>query len=79
VFTNEERFTCYKEGAAERQLAKTQQIGGGVIQGFTLVLGGPGHDNKGEGIFAWAPLLREWLKDSDYVFWLGAGGLRIGI
>jgi hypothetical protein len=35
--------------------------------------------NKGEGIFAWAPSLREWLKDPDYVFWLGAGGLRIGI
>jgi len=34
--------------------------------------------NKGEGIFAWAPSLRGWLKDLDYVFWLGAGGLRIG-
>ena len=33
--------------------------------------------NKGESIFAWAPSLREWLKDADYVFWLGAGGLRI--
>jgi len=33
--------------------------------------------NKGETIFAWAPSLREWLKDPDYVFWLGAGGLRI--
>lgn len=31
--------------------------------------------NKGEGIFAWAPELRDWLKDTDYVFWLGAGGL----
>ena len=37
--------------------------------------------SKGEkgGIFAWAPSLREWLKDPDYMFWLGAGGLRIGI
>ena len=35
--------------------------------------------NKGESIFAWAPSLREWLKDPDYVFWLGAGGLRIAI
>jgi hypothetical protein len=34
--------------------------------------------SKGEGIFAWAHSLREWLKDPDYVFWLGAGGLRIG-
>ena len=34
--------------------------------------------NKGESIFAWAPSLREWLKDPDYVFWLGAGGLGIG-
>jgi len=36
--------------------------------------------SKGEenGIFGWAPSLREWLKDPDYVFWLGAGGLRIG-
>jgi len=34
--------------------------------------------SKGEkgGIFAWAPSLRGWLKDPDYVFWLGAGGLR---
>jgi hypothetical protein len=35
--------------------------------------------SKGEGIFAWAPPFREWLKDPDYVFWLGAGGLRFGI
>jgi hypothetical protein len=35
--------------------------------------------NKGKGIFAWAPSLWEWLKDTDYVFWLGAGSLRIGI
>ena len=34
--------------------------------------------NKGEGIFAWAPSLRGWLKDPDYMFWLGAVGLRIG-
>ena len=34
--------------------------------------------SKGEEIFAWVPSLREWLKDQDYVFWLGAGGLRIG-
>jgi hypothetical protein len=32
--------------------------------------------SKGEGIFAWAPSLREWLKELDYVFWLGAGGLH---
>ena len=35
--------------------------------------------NKGEGIFAWAPSLREWLKDPDYVSWLGAGGLSLRI
>ena len=35
--------------------------------------------NKGESIFVWAPSLREWLKDPDYVFWLGAGGLTIVI
>ena len=34
--------------------------------------------SKGKIVFAWAPSLREWLKDQDYVFWLGAGGLRIG-
>jgi|LGVF01.1.fsa_nt_gb hypothetical protein len=33
--------------------------------------------NKGESVFAWAPSFKAWLKDSDYVFWLGAGGLRI--
>ncbi|MEA3487828.1 MAG: hypothetical protein U9R10_01075 [Euryarchaeota archaeon] len=32
---------------------------------------------KGESVFAWTPSLREWLKDPDYVFWLGAGGLII--
>ena len=28
---------------------------------------------KGEekGVFVWAPSLRHWLKDRDYVFWLG--------
>ena len=34
--------------------------------------------SKGEGIFAWAPSFRGWLRDPDYVFWLGAVGLRIG-
>ena len=27
--------------------------------------------SKGECVFAWAPSFREWLKDPDYVFWLG--------
>jgi len=27
--------------------------------------------NNAEGIFAWAPSFRGWLKDPDYVFWLG--------
>ena len=29
---------------------------------------------KGEenGVFVWAPRLRYWLKDPDYIFWLGA-------
>jgi len=28
---------------------------------------------KGEekGVFAWAPSLKKWLKDPDYIFWLG--------
>jgi hypothetical protein len=34
--------------------------------------------SNGERIFVWAPSLREWLNDPDYVFWLGTGGLRIG-
>ena len=32
--------------------------------------------NNAGKIFAWAPSLREWLTDPDYVFWLGAGGLE---
>jgi hypothetical protein len=35
--------------------------------------------SKGESLFAWAPSLRGWLKDPDYVFWLGTGGLKIAI
>ncbi|MGB2729054.1 MAG: hypothetical protein WBD09_11430 [Halobacteriota archaeon] len=29
--------------------------------------------DKGEekGVFAWAPSLRYWLRDPDYIFWLG--------
>ena len=28
---------------------------------------------KGEekGVFVWAPQLKDWLKDPDYIFWLG--------
>ena len=26
-----------------------------------------------EGVFAWAPRLKDWLKDPDYIFWLGMG------
>ena len=25
-----------------------------------------------EGVFIWAPELRNWLKDPNYIFWLGA-------
>ena len=24
-----------------------------------------------EGVFVWAPRLKDWLKDQDYIFWLG--------
>ena len=24
-----------------------------------------------EGVFVWAPRLKDWLRDSDYIFWLG--------
>jgi len=24
-----------------------------------------------KGVFAWAPSLKKWLKDPDYIFWLG--------
>jgi len=34
--------------------------------------------SKGECVFAWVHSFKAWLKDPDYVFWLGAGGLRIG-
>jgi len=34
--------------------------------------------SKGENVFARAPSFKAWLKDTDYVFWLGAGGLRVG-
>ena len=27
--------------------------------------------DKGNGLFVWAPRLRYWLKEPDYVFWLG--------
>jgi hypothetical protein len=26
---------------------------------------------EGTGVFAWAPRLKDWLKDPDYLFWLG--------
>ena len=59
---------------------QTTQGGEGAIQGGAVVFAGSRVEllNKGETIFGWAPSLREWLKDHDYMFWLGAGGLRIG-
>jgi len=27
--------------------------------------------DKGNGLFVWAPRLRYWLKEPDYIFWLG--------
>jgi len=26
-----------------------------------------------EGVFFWAPRLKDWLRDPDYIFWLGMG------
>jgi hypothetical protein len=28
-------------------------------------------ESEEKGVFAWAPRLRDWLKDLDYIFWLG--------
>jgi glutathionyl-hydroquinone reductase len=28
-------------------------------------------DKEKEAVFTWAPRLKEWLKDADYIFWLG--------
>jgi hypothetical protein len=33
---------------------------------------------ENRSIFGWAPSLRDWLQEPDYVFWLGASSLRIG-
>ena len=35
--------------------------------------------DKGEetGVFIWAPQLRYWLKDPDYIFWLGTVRFRL--
>jgi hypothetical protein len=30
-----------------------------------------GTEKNGEAVFAWAPQLKEWLRDADYIFWLG--------
>jgi hypothetical protein len=27
-----------------------------------------------KGVFAWVPRLKAWLRDPDYIFWLGAMG-----
>ena len=29
-----------------------------------------------EGVFFWAPRLKDWLRDPDYIFWLGMGRWR---
>ena len=26
---------------------------------------------EGEGVFTWVPQLKHWLRDPDYIFWLG--------
>jgi hypothetical protein len=28
-------------------------------------------DGADKGLFSWAPRMKEWLKDPDYIFWLG--------
>jgi len=33
--------------------------------------------SKGENVFAWAHSFKAWLKDPDYVFWLGMVRLRL--
>jgi hypothetical protein len=34
-------------------------------------------DNEKEAVFAWAPRLKEWLKDADYIFWLGTNNFSL--
>jgi len=33
-------------------------------------------DGAGKGLFGWAPRLKFWLQDPDYVFWLGTTNIR---
>jgi hypothetical protein len=28
-------------------------------------------DGAEKGLFGWVPRMKEWLKDPDYIFWLG--------
>jgi len=30
-------------------------------------------------VFVWAPRLKDWLKDPDYVFWQGMGAVKMKI
>ena len=33
-------------------------------------------ERQEQGIFLWAPRLKNWLSDPDYIFWLGLGTVR---
>jgi len=40
-------------------------------KGFEKAIEMLGKSEEGVGVFTWAPQLKYWLKDPDYIFWLG--------
>lgn len=40
-------------------------------RGFEKAIEMLSKSEEGVGVFTWAPQLKYWLKDPDYIFWLG--------
>jgi hypothetical protein len=56
--------------AARQFLEELKELLGGVLVERVLLYGG-------NGVFKWAPSLRSWLKNPEYVFWLGLNQLAL--
>ena len=64
ILSNESKFYIHSSGKVNHQDNKRFKRG---FERAAEML------EKGEekGVFVWAPSLKRWLKDLDYVFWLG--------
>jgi hypothetical protein len=72
---HEELYTSFRKGLRNGNWRKLRFLDKALFRaamGYAKAVAmlDKGEENF-EGVFVWAPRVKDWLKDPDYIFWLG--------